>query len=263
MTTDRTELLHHAIAAGRAAAVRIREAYEGPRAFDRKGAVDLVTETDVAAEEVVRAALLATTPYPVLGEEGGGAELDDGPVWVVDPIDGTTNFVHRLPHFAVSIGLHDPAAPQGPGVGVVIDVMRDEVFATDGTGAWCNETPLARLDPPPLDAALLGTGFPYNRRETDDDNTREFRAFMKRCQGVRRIGAAALDLAWVAAGRLDGFWEPTLKPWDMAGGVHLVRAVGGRVATYDGGAHTLTSPTTVAAADPLCAAMIDVLQALR
>lgn len=251
-----TELLALACSAAEQAAERIREAFASPRTFANKGAVDLVTETDLAAEAIVREVLTAGSPYPVLGEEGGGAALDGGPVWVVDPIDGTTNFVHRLPHFAVSIGLSGAGAPA---VGVVLDVMRREAFRTDGQRAWCNDTPLAALACVPMDRALLATGFPYDRRTNDDDNTRQWRAFMKRCQGVRRCGAAALDLAWVAAGRLDGFWEAQLKPWDVAAGVHLVRAVGGTVSTYDGAPHTLDAPTLVSAHGALHREMLDVL----
>lgn len=248
-------LLSLAVATAHCAARLVADAYNAPRTVTNKGAVDLVTETDVAAEALIRDALTSGSPYPVLGEEGGGASLDDGPVWVVDPIDGTTNFVHRLPHFAVSIGLHDPAKPQGPNIGVIVDVMRDEVFATDGETAWLGDRALPRLVAPPLDSALLATGFPYDRRTATDDNMREWHRFMKRCQGVRRCGAAALDLAWVAAGRLDGFWEPRLQPWDVAAGVQLVRAVGGSVLTYEGRPHELRSPTLVAAASPLVETM--------
>jgi myo-inositol-1(or 4)-monophosphatase len=255
-----SELLALACDAAVRAGDHIRAAFDAPSSVENKGAVDLVTETDLAAEAIVREVLEAGSPYPVLGEEGGGATLDDGPVWVVDPIDGTTNFVHRLPHFAVSIGL---AGTGAAAVGVILDVMRQELFRTDGEGAWCNDRPLRPLGVVPLDRALLGTGFPYDRRTNDDDNTREWRAFMKRCQGVRRCGAAALDLAWVAAGRLDGFWEAQLKPWDVAAGVHLVRAVGGLVTTYAGAPHTLDAPTLVSAAPALHREMLAVLADTR
>ncbi|MFT4704065.1 MAG: myo-inositol-1(or 4)-monophosphatase [Bradymonadia bacterium] len=250
---EQSEMLAHAVRAATCAADAIREAFSRPRDTTRhKGGVDLVTATDELAERIVRRELEGT--FPVLGEEGGGPTIGDDVIWVVDPIDGTTNFVHSTPHVAVSIGLH------GAPVGVVFDVMRNECFATANGEAFLNDARLSPLAPPPLNSALLASGFPYDRRETDDDNTEQWRAFMKRCQGVRRNGAAALDLAWVAAGRLDGYWEPRLKPWDLAAGVHLVRATGGVVTTYDGGVHRLDSPTLVCAAPPLHAEMLEVLR---
>lgn len=227
------------------------------RSASHKGAVDLVTETDVAVEQLVTERLLAETGIPVLGEEGGrrGGE-DTGATWVVDPIDGTTNFAHRVPHFAVSIGLW---LEEGPRLGVVRSPAAGESFWCDGQASFLNDDPLPRLTPPALDSALLASGFPYDRRINPNNNIDLWEAFMHRCQGVRRFGAAALDLAWVAAGRIDGFWEPRLKAWDFAAGVALVRCSGGVVTEYDGAPIRLDSASLVAAAPTLHAQMLEVI----
>jgi myo-inositol-1(or 4)-monophosphatase len=194
-----------------------------------KGRVDLVTEVDLACERAIREVLAHHTPdLPVLGEEGGGGHAPTR--WVVDPIDGTTNFVHGLPHYAVSIGLEVDGVAT---VGVVLDVGRDELYrATRGRGATCNGAPLRTSDVRDLGEALLGTGFPYDRAERPDFYLAFVREALLRTQGIRRAGAAALDLCWVARGALDGFWEFGLKPWDRCAGSVLVEEAGGRF-TWD------------------------------
>ena len=233
------------------------KAFASPeRTTSLKGTVDLVTETDVAVEELITARLRAETDLPVLGEEGGRTGEDAGTIWVVDPIDGTTNFAHRVPHFAISIGLW---LPDGPRLGVVRSPAADESFWCDGEASYLNHDRLPRLSPPPLGSALLASGFPYDRQVNPENNVDLWEAFMRRCQGVRRFGAAALDLAWVAAGRIDGFWEPRLKAWDFAAGVALVRCAGGVVTEYDGCPIRLESASLVAAAPTLHAQMLEVI----
>jgi len=225
------DLVAVAVDAAEAGAALAREAALQPRArVEHKGTIDLVTETDRAVEALIRARL-ETTGVAMLGEETGGTVAPDTWQWIVDPIDGTTNFAHRVPHFAVSIGLWDGARPRA---GVIVDVMRAERYVTDGVTGTGPTGPLGPLPDPPLGEALLASGFAYDRQTNDDDNTREWRAFLKRCRGLRRNGAAALDLAWVAAGRLDGYWEARLKPWDVCAGIALVEVAGGRVTDYDG-----------------------------
>lgn len=216
-----------------AAAAVIRAHQGGPRTVDHKGAVDLVTEVDRAAEVAIRKVLARHTPdIPVLGEEEGGAE-DQGTRWVVDPIDGTTNFVHGYPFVCVSIALevdHQPVAA------CLLDPLRSVRYtAARGLGARCGERPMAVSDCRTLDRALIGTGFAYDRRERPDFYLDPLRAVMTRCQGIRRGGAAALELALLADGRLDGFWEYTLKRWDVAAGVLLIEEAGGRVSALGGG----------------------------
>ncbi|MCB9779814.1 MAG: inositol monophosphatase [Alphaproteobacteria bacterium] len=235
-----------AIAAARAAGRLLREAWAsgGPRRVDHKGAVDLVTELDVAAEAAVVAVLAERCPgVPVLAEEGGGA-ADADTRWIIDPLDGTTNFVHGLPHFAVSVAL------QADGVllaGCVLDVVRDECWsAARGGGTTLDGRPMAVSRTAELRSALVGTGFPYDRRERAAKVLAELHAVMVRAQGVRRAGAAALDLAWVAGGRLDAFWEHGLAPWDVAAGALLVEEAGGLCTDMDGGPLSLDRPRILA-----------------
>jgi len=198
-----------------------------------KGEIDLVTEADLASERAVLARIRSAFPdHGVLAEESGATERASPWLWVVDPLDGTTNFAHGFPVFSVSIAL----LHEGQRVlGVVYDVMRDELFtARRGEGAFLNGRPIRVTQTPRLEEALLVTGFPYDRQESPLDNTREFIALLKRCHGVLRVGSAALDLASVAAGRLDGYWEFQLSPWDLAAGALLVEEAGGRVTTPQG-----------------------------
>lgn len=225
-----------------------------------KGAVDLVTATDLAVEELITSRLNHETGFAVLGEEHGRSGSAQGPCWIVDPIDGTTNFANGVPHFAVSIGLW---TDEGPTLGVVHAPPARESFWCDGRGAWLDDARLPSLRKSPLADALLASGFPYDRQVNPDNNVALWEAFMLRARGIRRFGAAALDLAWVAAGRVDGFWEPRLRPWDFAAGAALVRAVGGVVTDYHGGALTLDSDTVLAASPALHEEMKSVIQANR
>ncbi len=198
-----------------------------------KGEIDLVTEADVASERALLSRIQSAFPdHAVLAEESGGIDRASPWLWVVDPLDGTTNFAHGFPVFSVSIALlHEGQRA----LGVVYDVMRDELFtARRGEGAFLNGRPIRVSRTPRLAEALLVTGFPYDRHESPLDNTREFRALLRRCHGVLRVGSAALDLASVAAGRLDGYWEFRLSPWDLAAGALLVEEAGGHVTTPHG-----------------------------
>ena len=200
---------------------------------EHKGEVDLVTRADLEAERTIAGLLKEAFPEDGLLAEEGGGSLDAERQWIVDPIDGTTNFSHRLPHFSVSVALRVAGQLQ---VGVVYDPMRDELFyASRGGGAWLNGRPLRASGCRELVKALVVTGFPYDRHTAEDNNFDRFEAMARRCQGVRRNGSAALDLAYVAAGRFDLYWEGRLNPWDLAAGVLLVEEAGGRVTRMDGG----------------------------
>lgn len=218
--------------AARAAAAVLHRFRSGPKQVEHKGRVDLVTELDRACEDAIRAVLNRHTPdLPILGEEGGGAE-HRATRWVVDPVDGTTNLVHGFPYYCVSIGLEVDGQST---VGVICDVPRDVMYAgTRGRGATAGGETLRVSNCRSLDAALLGTGFAYDRRERAEDYLRPFQAFMIRARGLRRAGAAALDLAQLAAGHLDGFWEFNLKRWDCAAGRLLVEEAGGRFTELSG-----------------------------
>lgn len=222
-----------ALEAGRAAVAVIRDHAERVVRVEHKGAVDLVTEVDLRCEQVIRDVLARHTPdVPVLGEEGGGA-AGATTRWVVDPLDGTTNFVHGYPFYCTSIALEVDGEPVA---GCVIDAVRGvEYVAAAGRGAWSGDRRMRVSGCRDLGEALIGTGFPYDRRERADVYLRYLRAVMVRCQGIRRAGAAALELALLADGRLDAFWEFQLKPWDVAAGALLIREAGGRATAVDGG----------------------------
>lgn len=228
-----------------------------------KGLTEIVTEADLAVEAHIVAALQKLTPeIGILGEETGRSGTRNSQrLWVIDPIDGTTNFAHGVPHFGVCIGLWDGEAR----VGAIANPATRELWSTDGAHAWHNDRRLKALQGKEMDVCLMGSGFPYDRREVDDDNTREWRAVMKRCRGVRRMGAAALDLAYVACGRLDGFWEPRLKPWDVVAGAALVRAVGGIVTDFQNQAWNIDGQdgSVIAAAPDIHAQTFKILQEVR
>jgi len=210
--------------------------------IEKKGASgNLVTEADHAAEAAILTILKHHVPdHAILAEEGGRlGNADSAYLWAIDPLDGTTNYAHQYPVFAVSIGLLVEGVPQ---LGVIYDPMRQELFqAGRGLGAWrdshwdgkTERHPLQVSQTDALQESLLVTGFAYDRRQVSDNNYSEFCHLTDMTHGVRRAGAAALDLAYVAAGRLDGYWERGLSPWDMVAGVVLVEEAGGRVTAYD------------------------------
>jgi myo-inositol-1(or 4)-monophosphatase len=214
---------------------------------DFKGAVNPVTETDTAAEELILDGLQAAFPaHRILAEEAGGDEWRDAgpPIWLIDPLDGTNNFAHGFPHVGISLALVEE---QQPVLGVIHDPLRQETFAaTVGGGAYLNEEPIHVTSVEKLADAFLATGFPYDRRTAPDNNVQRLDHFLRRSQGVRRAGAAVLDLAYVACGRLDGFWEIRLQPWDVAAGVLIVREAGGRVTDFSAGPGCLSGQRIVA-----------------
>ena len=195
---------------------------------------DLVTEADKLSEEKILSIIQANFPeHAILGEESGKHLGEDKSeyLWVVDPLDGTTNFAHNFPHFAVSIGL----VKNGKIImGVVYDVCKNELFwAAEGTGAYLNSEPIEVSKISELKKSLLATGFPCSKEKTLEENFVYFKEFVYKSQAVRRPGAAALDLCYVAAGRLDGFWELNLAPWDVTAGTCIVREAGGKVTNFD------------------------------
>jgi myo-inositol-1(or 4)-monophosphatase len=220
----------------RTAGALIRQAFRRPRHVEDKGVNDLVTETDRASEALASVLLRHTFPTcNVAGEEGVrfAASAQGAPLtWWIDPLDGTYNFVHGVPRFSVSLGCIDPTGSVL--VGVVYDPMFDECFrAVRGSGATCNGDPIHVSSAARLRDALVASGFPASLKNSDN-NTAEWAAFVPRCQGVCRMGSAALDLCYVASGRFDVYWEYGLAPWDMSAGVLIVQEAGGQVTDYEG-----------------------------
>ena len=210
----------------------LAERFGGERVVEFKGRIDLVTDADRAAEAELLSWLRERHPtHAVLAEESG-LRGGQGLRWVVDPLDGTTNYAHRVPHFCVSVAVEGPA---GLLAGAVYDPMRDELFsAARGQGAHLDGVRLAVSACTQVERALLATGFPYDVRERPEVPMGLFNRLIPRAQGVRRMGSAALDLAYVAAGRYDAYFEFGLKPWDLAAGALLVEEAGGRVSHIDG-----------------------------
>jgi myo-inositol-1(or 4)-monophosphatase len=192
-----------------------------------------------------------------LSEESGSNHSASAYTWIVDPLDGTTNFAHGFPQFSVTLALQVDAVVE---IGVTYDPLRDELFAARrGQGATLNGQPIHVSSTSPLDRSLLVTGFPYDRRTNPNNNARQFVEFMLRSQGVLRVGSAALDLAYVACGRLDGFWEFRLSPWDTAAGVLLVDEAGGQVTDPTGAPQQSWTRNVVASNGLIQAEMLDVL----
>jgi myo-inositol-1(or 4)-monophosphatase len=220
---------------------------------------DLVTEADLAAEAAVLALLEAETPeIGVLSEESGRRQREGDLEWCVDPLDGTTNYAHGYPFFGTSVGLCWRGVPL---LGALAIPSFEELhWAAPGMGAWCNGRRIQVSGCERLADALLVTGFAYDRHSRLDNNYAEFAYFTHRTHGVRRGGAAAVDLAFVASGRLDGYWERGLSPWDLAAGVVLVEQAGGVVSAYDGGPLELGSGRVVAAGRRLHPALVAGLQ---
>jgi len=225
----------------------LRERFGHVQRVTFKGEVNPVTEADTEAEALILARLREAFPdHRILAEEGGGDEWREPgpPIWLVDPLDGTNNFAHGFPHIAVSLALVDGGSPV---VGVIYDPLRDETFAARaGGGATLNGEPVRVSQVRRLADAFLATGFPYDRRTAPDNNVARLDHFLRRSQGVRRAGTASLDLAYVACGRFDGFWEIRLKPWDVAAGVLLVREAGGRATDFAGTPDCLSGEEIVA-----------------
>jgi myo-inositol-1(or 4)-monophosphatase len=223
---------------------------------------DLVTEADHAAEAAVLAVLAADTPtIGVLAEESGRQARPGDLEWCVDPLDGTTNYAHSYPFFGTSVGLCWRGKPL---LGALAAPGLEQLYwAAPGLGAWCNGIRLRVSDCPSLNQALLVTGFAYDRHTRLDNNYAEFAWFTHRTQGVRRGGSVALDLAFVAAGKLDGLWERGLSPWDLAAGVVLVEEAGGLVSAYDGTAFAIDSGRILACGPALQGPLLEGLASCR
>lgn len=238
-----------ALRAARAGADVVQTGFFQQLDTEMKSAVDPVTQVDRAAEDAIRAAIASHFPEDrILGEEGGGDDWRTGRIWIVDPLDGTVNFVHRLPQVAVSVALWNKGKPL---IGVIVDVARnDEFIAIAGEGSSLNGEPIHVSETATLDQSLVSTGFPYDRREHAAAYLKVVEEVMLNSQGTRRLGSAALDLAWLAAGRYDAYWEhggsQGIKPWDVAAGMLLVTEAGGTYSDENGEINQLEARAHVA-----------------
>jgi myo-inositol-1(or 4)-monophosphatase len=260
---DLDEILAAMVATADEAGALLLDGLDRPKSIDLKGEVNLVTEYDRRAEELIADRLGSRFPeFSMLGEEAGATGDERAEyTWIVDPLDGTTNFSHGHPLFAVSIGLERRGSLVAGTVS--IPALGATVSARVGGGTLRNGEPVRVSATDDLDRSLVATGFPYDRRTAVDDNTCELVAFMKRSQGVRRCGAAAVDLALVACGIYDGFWEPRLHPWDLAAGAVLVAEAGGRTSDYSGDPLDIRSGWIVASNGLIHEAMLEVIAAAR
>jgi myo-inositol-1(or 4)-monophosphatase len=237
----------------------LRLGYEHEHQVEYKDVIDLVTEVDYQSEEYLLGEIQRLFPgHQIVSEEIGlvaGCEVDQ---WYVDPLDGTVNYAHGIPIFSVSIAYARNGVPT---LGVVYDPMRDEIFAAErGRGARCNGRRLQVSKVTEFQRSLLVTGFPYDTWSTPKNNLEFFGRFARMTQGVRRLGSAALDLCYVAAGRFDGYWELSLNPWDMAAGGLIAAEAGAMVTNLDGQSEYLTPPCSLLAAPPgLYGKMLEIL----
>jgi myo-inositol-1(or 4)-monophosphatase len=227
------EALGFAVATVKEAGAVLRAYYRNGVTVKYKGEIDLITEADHASEALILKRIRAAYPdCAILSEESGASANTSSAVWIADPLDGTTNFAHGLPIFSVTLALMVNDVIE---IGATYDPIYDELYtAQRGQGAYLNGERLHVSAVPTLDKALLVTGFPYDRRTNPNNNIRQFADFSLRAQGVLRLGSAALDLGAVASGRLDGYWEFKINPWDIAAGVLMVTEAGGRVSAPDG-----------------------------
>jgi myo-inositol-1(or 4)-monophosphatase len=234
--------------ARRAGAI-LHAGYDREHQINYKGAIDLVTEVDRASEDLLLAEINQHWPGShIIAEESGITRGDEDHLWYIDPLDGTVNYAHRIPIFSVSIAYAQAGTMK---LGAVYDPMRDEMFTAErGKGAWLNGNALHASNTMELQRSLMVTGFPYDAWNTQHDNFDNFVRFGKLTQGVRRFGSAALDACYVGAGRFDGFWELSLKSWDVAAGGLVAEEAGAIVTNANGDKDYLSQPQSIVAAAP-------------
>ena len=224
----------------------LRDGYGKRHEIDHKGRIDLVTEMDRLTEDYLLGEIRGRYPdHAIVTEESGHLSGTDGLCWYLDPLDGTTNYAHAVPLFSVSVAFAVDGRMQ---LGAIYDPMRDECFSAErGAGAWLNGEPIHVSETSEMVHSLLVTGFPYDSWQSGRSNIENFAHFTRLSQGVRRLGSAALDLCYVACGRFEGYWEQTLKPWDLAAGSLIVTEAGGLVSALDGDLNLLKEPYSLLA----------------
>ncbi len=247
-----------AISAARQAGALLRENLGRAGRIEFKGAVDIVTELDKRSEALITDSIKKAFPgHGILAEETPELAAASPFRWIIDPLDGTTNYAHGFPVFCVSIAFEEAGDVK---LGVVYNPMLDELFVAEkGRGAYLNNQRIAVSKVATIDRGLLATGFPYDLRTSEANNFDHFSNFSRKAQAIRRAGAAALDLSYTAAGRFDGFWEMKLKPWDVAAAALLVKEAGGVVTDFSGGPFSIDSSECLASNGIIHAEMLGVL----
>jgi myo-inositol-1(or 4)-monophosphatase len=227
----------------------LKAGYNQVHHIHKKGVIDLVTEVDHQSEEAILAAIRASfAGHSIITEESGSLAGDRDHCWYIDPLDGTLNYAHALPFFCVSLAYARRGVVE---LAAIYEPMRDECYtAQKGKGAWLNGAPIHVSEAAELIDSLLVTGFPYDLLSSAMHNIDYFGYFSRRSQGVRRLGSAALDLCYVAAGRLDGYWELSIKDWDIAAGALIAQEAGAMVSKVDGSTELLSPPNSILAANP-------------
>jgi myo-inositol-1(or 4)-monophosphatase len=254
-----SDILQMVEVVARQAGAILMEGYGNVRHIQQKGAIDLVTEFDKRSEEIIISVIEKEFPdHAILAEESGQNKTISEYQWVIDPLDGTTNFAHGIPIFSVSMGL---LRNNSPLVGVVYDPFRNEMFSAESEhGATLNGHPIHVSSRTDLGQAVISTGFPYDLRTNPRNNFDQFIHFQLRTRSVRHLASAALDCAWTAMGRLDGYWEFGVKPWDIVAGTLIVREAGGRVTSVLGDENFLSDDTILVSNDVLHEQMLRVLR---
>jgi myo-inositol-1(or 4)-monophosphatase len=254
-------MLNFAIETALAAGQILLEKFGRKINISKKGDINLVTEADLASEKLIIERIRSYYPkHGILAEESGAAVIEGGDAawkWIIDPLDGTTNFAHGYPCFCVTLALEHNGEIA---IGVTFDPTRNELFAAEkGSGATLNNKPIRVSETEELKNALLVTGFPYDTRERENF-TRHFTGFTHKSRGIRRDGSAAIDMAYVACGRFDGFWEEGLQPWDVAAGVLMIEEAGGRVSYYDDSKFSIYKAPICASNGSIHQEMLEILQ---
>ena len=255
---DMDNITQVAVRAAYSAGEVLRQHFGHLDQINKKGTIDLVTAADVESEKTIVDEIRSIFPdHAILAEESGLLEGRSDNCWIIDPLDGTTNFAHNLPIFSISIAFSHHQDTQ---MGIVFNPISGELFtATKGQGAEMNHRPVHVSPVTTLEESLLVTGFPYNLHLTIDELMQRFQDTLCACQGVRRLGSAALDLGYVACGRFDGFWEENLNPWDTAAGVLILQEAGGRVTDFAGTPFDIEGKQILATNGHIHETMIDLL----
>src|SRR6185503_7212206 len=253
-----SDILQMVEVVARQAGAILMDGFGNVRHIQQKGAIDLVTEFDVRSEEIIISFIQREFPdHAILAEESGLNATISEYQWVIDPLDGTTNFAHGIPIFSVTMSLMKNNSPI---VGVVYDPLRDEMFSAEaGLGTSLNDQPIRVSSQADLGQAVISTGFPYDLRTNPQNNLAQFVQFQLRTQAVRHLASAALDCAWTAMGRLDGYWEFGTKPWDVGAGALIAREAGGLVTSVDGSEDFLSNESILVSNNLLHAQMLRVL----